>query len=100
MGSPKTNHKRVCLIMFIDWAARLTLLEHDPESHILKEFSLPVQKIIVQQVVGFLLDDKQSQRALSSSSHVQWALEACGKGFSLPIEEEASIGNVITLYRL
>jgi len=84
--------------MFIDWAAKLNLLEHDPESHILKEFSLPVKKILVQQVVTFLLEHGTS-KILSSPSHVRWAMETCGQGFSLPIEEEDSILKVITLYR-
>jgi hypothetical protein len=65
----------------------------------LKEFSLPVQKVLVQQVVSFLLEGNNSIRALSSASHVRWALETCGQGFSLPIEEEDSISKVINLYR-
>jgi hypothetical protein len=49
-------------------------------------------------VVTFLLEHGHS-KILSSPSHVRWALETCGTGFTLPIEEEDSILKVIALYR-
>jgi hypothetical protein len=70
------------------------------DTHILKEFSLPVQKVLVQQVVTFLLDGSNSKRALTNPAHVIWAMEVCGQGFCLPIEEEESISKVINLYRI
>lgn len=73
---------------------------YEPETHILKDFSLPVQKVLVQQVVTFLLGAGNGQRILKSESHVRWVMETCGQGFLLPIEEEDSISKVIVLYKI
>ena len=54
---------------------------------------------MVSQVVTFLLDGSNF-KTLSSPSHVIYAMETCGQGFSLPIEEEESISKVINLYHL
>ena len=54
---------------------------------------------MVDQVVTFLLDGTNALRTLNSPSHVRWAMETCGEGFSLPIDEEESISKVIKLYR-
>lgn len=54
---------------------------------------------MVSQVVTFLLDGVNF-KTLSSPSHVIYAMETCGQGFSLPIEEEESITKVINLYAL
>lgn len=86
--------------MFLDWGAQLGLLEHNIEANILRDFSLPVKKILVQQVVTFLLDGNNAVRTLISPAHVVWALETCGQGFTLPIDEEDSISKVIQLYRI
>lgn len=85
--------------MFIDWASQLNLLEHDPNTHILKDFSLPVQKVLVQQVVTFLIEGMNS-KTLTSAAHVCWAMEVCGQGFLLPMEEQDSISKAVTLYRI
>lgn len=54
----------------------------------------------MQQVVTFLLDGNNSKRSLTNPAHVIWAMEVCGQGFCLPIEEEESISKVINLYRI
>lgn len=66
----------------------------------MKDFSLPVQKILVSQVVTFLLESGNGAKILSSPAHVRWALETCGQGFLLPIEEEDTISKVINLYKI
>lgn len=71
----------------------------DIETNILRDFSLPVRKILVQQVVTFLLTSDNAVQTLISPAHVVWALETCGQGFALPMEEEDSIVKVINLYR-
>lgn len=85
--------------MFIERAQHLTLLEPDIETNILRDFSLPVRKILVQQVVTFLLTSDNAVQTLISPAHVVWSLETCGQGFALPMEEEDSIVKVINLYR-
>jgi len=85
--------------MFLDWVASLGLLSHNADSNILKDFSLPVKKILVAQVVTFLLDEGTPVGILSSAAHVRWAMETVGQGFTLPIAEEDSIKKVIELYR-
>ena len=52
---------------------------------------------MVSQVVTFLLDGANF-KTLTSPSHVIYAMETCGQGFTLPIEEEESITKVINLY--
>ena len=59
-----------------------------------------MQKVLVSQVVTHLLEPKVAAKVLSSPSHVCWAMETCGQGFSLPIEEEESITKVISFYRM
>mmetsp|Transcript_2685 Transcript_2685/g.9507 ORF Transcript_2685/g.9507 Transcript_2685/m.9507 type:complete len:1308 (+) Transcript_2685:68-3991(+) len=85
--------------MFIERAQVLSLLAPDVETNILKDFSLPVRKILVQQVVTFLLTGDNALQTLVSPAHVVWSLETCGQGFALPMEEEDSIVKVINLYR-
>lgn len=76
---------------------RLLIVHCIKEAHILKEFSLAVKKVLVSQVVSFLLETNVS-KVLLSPSHVSWAMETVGEGFCLPIEEAESITKVITLY--
>ena len=103
--------------MFLDLASQLQLLQHDPctffflikkklnelikylAQNILRDFSLPVRKIMVSQVVTFLLEGANF-KTLTSAAHVIYAMETCGQGFALPIEEEESITKVINLYHL
>lgn len=85
--------------MFLDHIAQAGLLQHDPESNVLKDFSLNVRKVLVSQVVGFLLDPSTPQSILSSRAHLKWVMETCGQGFALPIEEESTIAQCIELYR-
>lgn len=86
--------------MFVDRCAKLGLLEYNPESNILRDFSLHVRKVLVKEVVTFLLEGNNAQKTLLSPAHVTWAMETVGQGFALPIEEEDSIVKVITLYRV
>jgi hypothetical protein len=58
-----------------------------------------VRKVLVSQVVGFLLDPSTPQSILSSRAHLKWVMETCGQGFALPIEEESTIAQCIELYR-
>ena len=53
----------------------------------------------MSQVVTFLLHPNTPITILSSPAHVRWAMETCGQGFALPIEEEKSITQCIELYR-
>jgi hypothetical protein len=85
--------------MFLDWTAKIGLLEHDPESNILKDFALPVKRVIVQQVVTFLLDNSNGSVLLTSPTHVHWAMEVIAQGFTLPIEDEDIIKQCIEIYR-
>lgn|SRR3990167_24319 len=79
---------------------KIKIAQNTKASYILKDFSLPVKKILVQQVVTFLLEPGISVKVLTSPAHVSWALETCGQGFTLPIEEEDSITKVILLYKI
>ena len=65
----------------------------------MKDFSLNVRKVLVSQVVGYLLDPATPTSILSSQAHIKWVMETCGQGFALPIEEEAVIAQCIELYR-
>jgi len=85
--------------MFLDQVQKLGLLEHDESSHILRDFPLAVRRTLVEQVVTHLLRPDTSPTVLSSKAHVVYALETCGQGFGLPIEDEAIILQVIELYR-
>lgn len=76
------------------------LLEHDLESNILKGFDYEVRRVLVKEVVTFLLNPSTSTNVLSSRSHVLWALETCGEGFRLPVDDEEIIQDVTELYRL
>lgn len=76
------------------------LCETTKESNILRDFSLHVRKVLVKEVVTFLLEGNNAQKTLLSPAHVTWAMETVGQGFALPIEEEDSIVKVITLYRV
>jgi hypothetical protein len=70
------------------------------ETHILKGFSLAVRKVLVQQVVSFLIDGLCAIKTLTSPAHVCWAMEVIGQGFSLPMEDQESVQKAVTLYRI
>ena len=70
-----------------------------PESNILKGFDYEVRRILVKEVTSFLLNPSTSTNVLSSRSHVLWALETCGEGFRLPVDDDDIIQDVTELYR-
>ena len=86
--------------MFLDRVSQLGLLEHDPEANILLNFSLPVRKVLVKEVTDFLLSPSTPGNVLSTRAHAIYALETCGQGFRLPIEEADTISDVTELYRI
>eukprot|EP01094_Clydonella_sp_ATCC50884_P020502 TRINITY_DN4270_c0_g1_i1.p1 TRINITY_DN4270_c0_g1~~TRINITY_DN4270_c0_g1_i1.p1 ORF type:complete len:1309 (-),score=500.74 TRINITY_DN4270_c0_g1_i1:354-4280(-) len=86
--------------MFLSTARSLNLLAPDPDSNIIGNFALPVKKILVNEVVTHLLEKQNGVHLLTSAAHVKWAMETCGQGFTLPIEDEEIISKVINLYRI
>ena len=85
--------------MFLERIAQLGLLEHNPETNILKLFPLGVRQGIVNSVVSFLGDAGTNTTAvLSSDAHVRFALECVGEGFRLPVENAGVITACVELY--
>lgn len=85
--------------MFLERIAQLGLLEHNPETNILKLFPLGVRQGIVSSVVAFLSDAGTNATAvLSSDAHVRWALECVGEGFRLPVESAGVVTACVELY--
>eukprot|EP01116_Phalansterium_solitarium_P011073 TRINITY_DN26680_c0_g1_i1.p1 TRINITY_DN26680_c0_g1~~TRINITY_DN26680_c0_g1_i1.p1 ORF type:complete len:538 (-),score=150.79 TRINITY_DN26680_c0_g1_i1:8-1621(-) len=88
--------------MFLNHISKqLHLIPEDPCTNVLLHFSLPVKKILVGQTVTFLLDSASPppRITLPTPTHVDWTLECVGQGFSLPIEDHATIDACIELYR-
>ncbi|KND00537.1 uncharacterized protein SPPG_09225 [Spizellomyces punctatus DAOM BR117] len=88
--------------MFIDRAAQLGLLQHDPESSILTGFPLGVKKKLIHEVTQCLLPNSpllpDPSSLLTSPAHVRWAMEVIGQGFALPIEDVGIIHQTIAVY--
>lgn len=85
--------------MFLERIAQLGLLEHNPETNILKLFPLGVRQGIVTSVVSFLGDAGTNASAvLSSDAHVRFALECVGEGFRLPVDNAGVITACVELY--
>ncbi|KAF2078200.1 hypothetical protein CYY_000490 [Polysphondylium violaceum] len=86
--------------MFIDWAASLNLIDPEKNTGILKDFPLGVKKILVQQIVTYLLDNPNGNSyILSTRDHVLWVMEIIEQGFLLPIEDHVIISQCIDLYK-
>ena len=85
--------------MFIERIFDLGLLQHDPNTDILKFFPLNAIINIVKEVAEFLSTPGLNfTEVLSTDAHVYWAMECIGKGFSLPIEHEKIMHMCIDIY--
>lgn len=69
-----------------------------PDTNILLNFSYPVKRVVVSEIVNHLLDPETSPKILTTPTHVKWVLEVIGQGFSLPIEDVPIMEKCVALY--
>ena len=85
--------------MFIDRVAAMSLLEHDPDTNVLKLFPLPVYRSVVTAIVGYFADPANNPAAvLKSRAHVLWVLECIGQGLRLPVENSQIMLDCLSIY--
>jgi hypothetical protein len=55
-------------------------------SNILGGFSLAVKRVVVAEIVRFLLEPQTPKTLLPTNEHIKWTMEVIGQAFSLPLE--------------
>ncbi|KAJ1553718.1 hypothetical protein HK405_007110 [Cladochytrium tenue] len=72
------------------------------ETGVAQQFPLSVQRRLISETARCLTPAStlvtDPAALLSSPSHVQWAMELIGLGFSLPIEDADTISDCIAVY--
>ncbi|KAJ3222057.1 hypothetical protein HK099_002758 [Clydaea vesicula] len=91
--------------MFLEHIKKLKLLEHDPASNTLNLFPLVVKKKLIHEVTQVLSINTLYLKVdptlpLSHPSHVTWAFEVIGQGFTLPVEDHETISEALTVYSM
>ena len=86
--------------MLLPWIDEIGLVPSDINKNILKNFPLPVKRVVVSSIVRYFHSQYQHAISqLSTESHVEWVMEVIGQSFQLPIEDHEVIGMAIDIYQ-
>ena len=77
----------------------MKLLEHDPDTNVLKMFPLSVYRPVVTAIVGYFANPANNPcEVLTSRAHVLWAFECIGQGLRLPVEDAQIMSDCLAIY--
>ena len=77
----------------------MNLLEHDPDTNVLKMFPLSVYRSVATAIVGYFVNPANNPSdVLTSRAHVMWVFECIGQGLRLPVEDSPIMQDCLSIY--
>jgi hypothetical protein len=85
--------------MLLDWIDQLGLVKARDYKNVLREFPLPVKRVIVTEMVKYVSKKyEEACQLMKTPTHVLFMMEIIGQSFQLPIEDAEVIHLTIDIY--